>query len=119
MYGLATTLYALFSGGQLPHAVPPGTSLALLRTIQLTIRPLPLASLAPDLDARVERAIMKSLSANPAARPAARKLVLALERALVRATAPAPESRGLARVARFGAAVQQLLASLLKRRPRS
>jgi len=118
-YGLATTLYALFSGGHLPHSVPIGGSLALLRTIQLTVRPAPLMGLAPQLEPRVERTIMKGLSANPAARPAVRKIVLALERAHVRATAaPGRESRGLTRLARFGGAVYRLLVSLLKRRSR-
>jgi hypothetical protein len=46
VYGLATTLYALFSGGRLPHDVPDGASLALLRAIRLTERPAP-AELRP------------------------------------------------------------------------
>ena len=87
VYGLATTLYALFSGGRLPHAVSAGASLALLRTIQLTQRPAPLRSLAPEVDPRLERTILESLSSDPAARPSARKVVLALERAQVRAVA--------------------------------
>ena len=127
VYALATTLYALFSGGQLPHAVPAGASLALLRTIQLTARPAPLKSLAPDLEPRVERTIMKALSADPAARPAARKIVLALERAQARAlAAQSGERHGLAvsvsrvRVVAVGlaGAAYRLLALLLKRRPR-
>jgi len=127
VYALATTLYALFSGGQLPHAVPAGTSLALLRTIQLTARPAPLKSLAPDLEPRVERTIMKALSADPAARPAARKIVLALERAQARALSSlGGERHGLAvsvkrvRVVAVGlaGAVYRVLALLLKRRPR-
>jgi len=87
VYGLATTLYALFSGGRLPHAVPARASLALLRTIQTTSRPAPLRSLAPVVEPRLERTIMAGLSADPKARPAARKIVLALERAQVRAVA--------------------------------
>jgi serine/threonine protein kinase len=125
VYGLATTLYALFSGGHLPHAVPTGTSLALLRAIQLT-GPLPLKSLAPELEPRVERTIMNGLSADPAARPAARKIVLALERAQVRAVAAlGDEGHGLAvsvsrariAVVGLGGAVFRFVASLLKRRP--
>ena len=126
VYGLATTLYALFSGGQLPHAVPDGASLALLRAIQLTARPAPLKSLAPDLEPRVERTVMSGLSADPAARPAARKIVLALERAQVRAVAArGGERQGLAAsvsrvriaVVGLGSAVHRFLANLLKRRP--
>jgi serine/threonine-protein kinase len=125
VYGLATTLYALFSGGRLPHAVPTGTSLAQLRAIQLAARPLPLASLAPELEPRVERTIMHGLSADPAARPTARKIVLALERAQVREVAAMGEQgRGLAvsvgrariAVVGLGGAVLRFVASLLKRR---
>jgi serine/threonine protein kinase len=89
VYGLATTLYALFSGGRLPHPVPAGARLGLLRAIQLTQRPAPLRSLAPEVDAVLERTIMAALSLDPAARPSARQLVLALERTQVRALAGA------------------------------
>jgi serine/threonine protein kinase len=126
VYGLATTLYALFSGGRLPHAVAAGTSLALLRTIQLTAPPAPLKGLVPHLDPRVERTIMNGLSADPAARPAARKIVLALERAQAREMAARDgEVHGLAvsatrvRIALVGLAraFHRFLASLRKGRP--
>jgi serine/threonine protein kinase len=94
VYGLATTLYALFSGGRLPHTVPSGASLARLRAIQLTERPEPLRSFAPEVEPRLERTIMEGLSWDPAARPAARKVVLALERAQVRAVAVKRRSGG-------------------------
>lgn len=127
VYALATTLYALFSGGQLPHAVPGGTSLAQLRTIQLTARPVPLKSLAPELEPRVERTLMKALSADPAGRPAARKIVLALERAQARAQAAQRGERhrlavSLRRVRVVGGGVAgaayRLLAALLGHRPK-
>jgi serine/threonine-protein kinase len=125
VYGLATTLYALFSGGRLPVAVPPGASLALLRAIQLAERPAPLRSFAPEVEPRLERTIMKGLSYDPAARPSARKLVLALERAQVRAVAaPGHEASGLAvtasrlkiRVLGLSSAVLRFVAMLLRQR---
>ncbi len=99
VYGLATTLYALFSGGRLPHGVPANASLAQLRTAQRTERPVPLRSFAPEVDPRLERTILEALSSDPAARPSARKLVLALERAQVGAVAAAMghEAAGLAK----------------------
>jgi serine/threonine protein kinase len=51
VYGLATTLYALFSGGRLPHGVPANASLAQLRAIQRAERPAPLRDLAPEVAA--------------------------------------------------------------------
>ena len=125
VYGLATTLYALFSGGRLPHAVPAGASLALLRAIQLTGRPAPLRGFAPEVEPRLERAIMEGLSCDPAARPSARKVVLALERAQVRAVAAlGREATGVAvsvshfkiRILGLGSAVLRLGARLLRRR---
>ncbi len=126
VYGLATTLYALFSGGRLPHAVPAGASLALLRTIQLTRRPAPLRSLAPEVDPRLERTIMQALSWDPAARPSARRVVLALEGAQVRALAAGigRAAAGLAaaaawlkiRVLDLASGGLRVLATLLKRR---
>jgi serine/threonine protein kinase len=123
VYGLATTLYALFSGGRLPYMVPPGASLVLLRTIQLTTRPAPLRSLAPEVEPRLERAIMEGLSPDPSERPPARKLVLALEWAQVRAVAalgrgrgglPVSVSRLRVGIVGFGGAVRRLLATILR-----
>jgi serine/threonine protein kinase len=126
VYGLATTLYALFSGGRLPHDVPDWASLALLRRIRLTERPTPLHGFAPEVDSRLERTIMEGLSPDPAARPAARRVVLALERAQVRAVAAlGQEGAGLAvsvsrlriRILGLSRAVLRFVATLLARRP--
>jgi serine/threonine protein kinase len=113
VYGLATTLYALFSGGRLPYPVPANASLALLRTVLHTERPSPLRSLAPEVDARLERTLLQALSRDPAERPSARRLVLALERAQVQALAAAM-GHGAA-----GAALRLAAALLLRRPPRS
>ncbi|HSD28212.1 MAG TPA: serine/threonine-protein kinase [Vicinamibacteria bacterium] len=126
VYGLAITLYALFSGGRLPHDVPAGSSLALLRGIRLTERPAPLRRFAPEVEPRLEHTIMEGLSSDPAERPAARRVVLALERAQVRAVAalghdaPGVEvsvSRLKIRILGLGSAVLRVVARLLKRRP--
>jgi serine/threonine protein kinase len=125
VYGLATTLYALFSGGRLPHHEPDGASLALLRAIRLTERPAPLRMFAPEVDPRLERTIMEGLSSDPAARPAARRVVLALERAQVRAVAAlGQEGAGLSvsvsrlriRILGLSSFVLRLVATLLKQR---
>jgi len=125
VYGLATTLYALFSGGRLPLPVPPAASLALLRTIQLAASPAPLRGLAPEIEPRLERAIMQALAIDPRARPSARKIVLALKRAQVKAVAAIEGAApGLAvtvsglriRVAGIARRVRSLLARLRGRR---
>jgi serine/threonine protein kinase len=127
VYGLATTLYALLSGGRLPHGVPANASLAQLRTAQRTERPAPLRSLAPEVDARLERTILEALSWDPAARPSARRLVLALERAQVqaltaamghRAGITAAVSRLEARILGVARAALRLVTTLLRRPPR-
>jgi serine/threonine protein kinase len=126
VYGLATTLYVLFSGGRLPHDVPDGTSLARLRAIRVTERPFPLRRFAPEVDARLERTILEGLSPDPAARPSARRVVLALERAQVRAVAAlGHEAAGLAvsvsrlriRILGLSRVALRLVTGLLKRRP--
>ncbi len=124
VYGLTTTLYALFSGGRLPYAIPAGASLARLRAIQLT-EPPPLRSFAPEVGPPLERTIMAGLSPDAAARPSARRLVLALERAQVRAVADmGHEAAGLTvsvsrmkiRLLGLGSAVLRFVAALLKPR---
>ncbi len=126
VYSLATTLYALFSGGRLPRAVPADASLAQLRTVQLAERPAPLRGYAPELDPRLERTILEALSSDPAARPSARRIVLALERAQVRAVAAmGREASGVAvsvsrskiRMLGLASDLLRLVATLLKRRP--
>jgi serine/threonine protein kinase len=127
VFGLATTLYALFSGGRLPYSVPPEASLALLRTIQHSIPPAPLRTIAPGVEPRLERTIMQGLSSDPAARPSARRIVLALERAQVRAVAAmGPAAPGLAasvrrlriRILGLPGVVRRFVAARLRRRPR-
>jgi hypothetical protein len=46
-----------------------------------------LRGLAPEIEPRLERAIMRALAIDPRARPSARKIVLALKRAQVKAVA--------------------------------
>jgi serine/threonine protein kinase len=126
VYGLATSLYALFSGGRLPHEVPAAASLALLRTIRRTERPAPLRRFAPEVEPRLEHTIMEGLSSDPAERPAARKVVLALERAQVRAVAAMGDeaagqsvsvSRLKIRLLGLSSAVLRFLATLRERPP--
>jgi serine/threonine protein kinase len=89
VYSLGATLYALFTGGRLPHALAGAASIAELRRLQAAARPQPLRSLVPDLDPEVSAAVMGALSAAPAERPGPGEIVRALERAQSRWAAAA------------------------------
>jgi serine/threonine-protein kinase len=52
VFGLCTTLYALFSGGALPFHVDGDTSLATLRRMLIETRPTPLGTIVRGLDPR-------------------------------------------------------------------
>jgi serine/threonine protein kinase len=81
VFGLCTTLYALFSGGALPFPGDADTSLATLRRMLAETRPTPLRTLVPRLDPTVTGLIMRGLSRHAFRRPGMKKIVLALERA--------------------------------------
>jgi serine/threonine protein kinase len=123
IYALATTLYTLFSGGRLPHQEPEDASISLLREIQRRAAPAPLRAHVPELDARLERTVMRALAAEPGERPSARKVVLALERAQARNVASLGGVSGdvsvsglRIRMAATGAWLRRVLAWLLSRR---
>jgi hypothetical protein len=91
VYGLYVTLYSLFSGGRLPHEVTGKASSAALRRLQVSRPRVPLRSLAPEVDSRVDRVLVEGLGSDSGKRPAMRKLVLTLDVAQDRAVAqPAP-----------------------------
>jgi serine/threonine-protein kinase len=84
VFGLCTTLYALFSGGALPFQTDGNASLAALRRVQVETRPTPLGTLAPGLDPAVSGLVMRGLSRHAFRRPGMKRIVLALERAQAR-----------------------------------
>lgn len=84
VFGLCTTLYALFSGGTLPFQVHGDASVATLRRLKVETRPTPLRALVPTLDPRVGRLIMRGLSPHALKRPSMKSIVLTLERAQAR-----------------------------------
>ena len=84
VFGLCTTLYALFSGGELPFPGDADTSLATLRRMLAETRPTPLGTLVPRLDPTVNGLVMRGLSRHAFRRPGMKKIVLALERAQAR-----------------------------------
>ncbi len=84
VFGLCTTLYALFGGGTLPFPMDRKASVAALRRLQVEQRPTPLRKLLPALDAAVSRLIMLGLSLRASRRPSMQRIVLALERARAR-----------------------------------
>jgi len=78
VYGLASTLYMLFSGGHTPH--PRGRSercgtFANSRDSP----PIPISTLVPNVDHRVGQVVMSALRPNPEQRPGLGTLVRALE----------------------------------------
>ena len=80
VFGLCTTLYALFSGGRVPFPVSADAGVEALREAQLRRKPVPLLRLAPDLDPELARLIVRGLSPEPDVRPDVSAIVLALER---------------------------------------
>jgi eukaryotic-like serine/threonine-protein kinase len=89
IYSLGATLYALFSGGQVPYALTGANSIAELRRLQATVRPQSLRTLAADLDPDVSDMVMRSLAWNAAERPSPGEIVRTLERAQSRWAAAA------------------------------
>lgn len=81
VFGLGMTLFALFSGGRLPHQVPPDASRRALRHLYSTKPSVAIESLAPELDAEVAQLITRCLHRRPSRRPKMRDIVTALEAA--------------------------------------
>jgi eukaryotic-like serine/threonine-protein kinase len=79
VFGLCTTLYALFSGGRLPFPVASDAGIEALRDVQLRTRPVSLRALVPEIDADVSRLVSLGLEPNAVARPEVGTIVLALE----------------------------------------
>jgi serine/threonine protein kinase len=79
VFGLCTTLYALFSGGRLPFPVSSDAGIEALRDIQVGTKPVPLRALVPEIDADVSRLISRGLELSAHARPGVSAIVLALE----------------------------------------
>jgi serine/threonine protein kinase len=80
VFGLCTTLYALFSGGRLPFPVAADAGVDVLRDAQLRTKPVSLRALVPEIDPEVARLISLGLSPDAGGRPDVSAIVLALER---------------------------------------
>lgn len=107
VFGLCTTLYALFSGGRLPFPVASDASIEALRDVQLRTRPVPLRALVPEIDADLSTLVTLGLEPNPVARPEVGAIVLALERTQREAASVGttrPPNGGRSRAWRFATA---------------
>ena len=80
VFGLCTTLYALFSGGRLPFPVAADAGVDALREAQLRTKPVSLRAIVPEIDPALARLVARGLSPDVAARPNVSAIVLALER---------------------------------------
>jgi serine/threonine protein kinase len=80
VFGLCTTLYALFSRGRLPFPVAADAGVDALRDAQLRTKPVSLRTLVPEIDPELARLIGLGLSPESLARPDVSAIVLALER---------------------------------------
>jgi serine/threonine protein kinase len=80
VFGLCTTLYALFSGGRLPFPVPSDAGIEVLRDLQRRTKPVALRVLVPGIDADLSQLLTLGLEPHAAARPDVGAIVLALER---------------------------------------
>lgn len=80
VFGLCTTLYALFSGGRLPFPVSSDAGIEVLRDIQLRTKPVPLRAIVPEIDRAVSGLVSRGLERVAHARPDVSAIVLALER---------------------------------------
>lgn len=81
VFGLCSTLYALFSGGLPPFPVSEDASLDDLIDLIRGTRPVELRTLDDKIDAEVSGLIELGLASDPPARPNPGALVLALEHA--------------------------------------
>jgi hypothetical protein len=79
VFGLCTTLYALFSGGRLPFPVAADAGVDALREAQLRTKPVSLRALVPEIDPELARLVGLGLSPDAGARPDVSAIVLALE----------------------------------------
>jgi len=84
VYGLAATLYVLFTGGRAPYPVVGDASLAELRRMQATNAPPPLRAYTPELDTDVDGVVLQAFAASPRTRPMPGRIVRTLERAQAR-----------------------------------
>ena len=108
VFGLCTTLYALFSGGRLPFPVAADAGVDALCEAQLRTKPVSLRALVPAIDPELSRLVGLGLSPDAGARPEVSAIVLALERVQrTRADGPAPSNgrRGTWRLVGFGIAL--------------
>jgi len=118
VYGLGMTLFALFTGGHLPHQVPPDVSLRALRHLYRTKPPAPIESLSPGIDPRLARLITRCLAARPSRRPTMSTIVTTLEAVRLMSPPPAVAARapsGLKWVLGVAAAAGIALTSLWRR----
>ena len=79
VFGLCTTIYALFAGGRLPFAVPADAGLAVLLDAYRTATPTALRDLVKGLDPQVSHLVGAGLRPDPHARPDVGTIVVALE----------------------------------------
>ena len=81
VFGLCSTLYALFTGGRPPFPVERDAGLERLQEVIRHVRPVPLGTLAEAVHPKVGGLIERGLAHNPSARPDVGAIVLALEEA--------------------------------------
>jgi serine/threonine-protein kinase len=81
VFGLCSTLYALFGGGRPPFPIENDAGLERLQEVIRNARPVPLLTLADAVHPQVGGLIERGLAHDPSARPDVGAIVLALEEA--------------------------------------
>ena len=94
VYGLGMVFHALFTGGRLPHDVPRGTPLRVLRRLHAT-KPAPPIQLASEWGPELGDMITRCLDPRPTRRPSVEEVVTALEHVRRGATAVTQRTTGV------------------------
>ncbi len=110
VFGLCTTLYALFSGGRLGFEADSDASVTALRKLQIERRP-PMRALRRNLDTRLSRLVSRGLSPHVFRRPSMRRIVLTLEAAQARVGTARPPTLATGDPPRVGVARSPLRGS--------